>query len=128
MMTPETLALLVCSLAPVYDIKVETAAAIIEVESSWRLNARGPAGEIGPFQLHPRFYPVPPTDYKLQVVVALEKLRGLKRRLSPVYGDAWIVAYNYGETGLKALDQPTRTRYYQRIQKAKAQARKRCST
>ena len=66
--------------------------AISYVESTWRVNARGKAGEVGALQLHPKYHTVPAT-VKGQFKYADKYIRYLKGRCGE---QLFLACYNLG--------------------------------
>jgi len=96
-----------------YGINPNLAVAIAQVESRIEPNAVGMHGEIGVFQLLPKYHAVQAGDVYSNVRVAMKYLAKLKRKCGD-YGSAFYVCYNYGPT--RKLTHPTRFPYYKLVQ------------
>lgn len=87
--------------------------AISLVESSWNINARGKAGEVGALQLHPKYHVVPKTVNE-QFKYADKYLRYLERRCGK---QLFLACYNAGPRKVM-LDKKLGTRYTKRVMEA----------
>jgi hypothetical protein len=83
--------------------------AISYVESRWKHDALGKAGEIGAVQLHPRYHVVPKTT-KAQFKYADEYLAKLKKQCGELL---FLACYNAGPK--KALDKGIGMVYTQKV-------------
>jgi hypothetical protein len=87
--------------------------AISFVESSWRANAVGRAGEVGAMQLHPKYHNVPKTvveqfKYAERYLMRLRKICGIKR---------YLACYNVGPRKI-ALDKTLGVGYTRKVMEA----------
>lgn len=105
-----------------HGVDPQVALAIVEVESSFNPKARGSKGEVGLFQLHPKYHKVSRDEYT-NIKTAIAYIAHIEPRCRAKYGQAWIVCYNYGPT--RTLKAPEKTRYYKKVTRAiRAPARK----
>lgn len=91
--------------------------AIAYIESSLNPKARGAIGEVGAFQLLPKYHKVSAqSSLEEQFVKALKYVRQVKKSCGKV---AWVNCYNRGEAGAKKVKNHTDTKYYKKFQRAK---------
>jgi soluble lytic murein transglycosylase len=80
---------------------------IIETESQFNVNAIGSVGELGLFQIRPKYwkYPLDINNPEHRIGYSISKLARLKSRLKPKLGDEWFLAWNMGPTGALRMKQ-----------------------
>lgn len=99
-------------------VPYRTLMSIAEVESSLNPDAIGKQGEIGAWQLHPKFFEIDEeTTIEEQALIAANFLKQLEhshRRLGPYY----ILCYNVGSRRCSSMERSkslSRFRYYKRF-------------
>ncbi len=95
-----------------HGIDPKLARAIATVESKLNYRAVGTHGEIGLFQLHPKYHNVTVGSVERNVATAMQYLVQLRIQCSG-YGEAWFVCYNYGPR--RRLKHPELFPYYRRV-------------
>lgn len=100
--------------------------AIAKVESSMRPDAVGSVGELGLFQLRPKYYakknPQLLFDPQHSAKVAAKVLKWKLERCKSM-GNAAFVCYNRGVTGGLRLKSPRKTDYYRKVSDAVSKAK-----
>ena len=99
------------------EVGVEPAllVAIAKVESGYNPKAIGSShGEVGLFQLHPKYFPLASFNPKANMRRAAVHLKKLKRACNK-YGEAWFVCYNVGSN--RTLKHPKLHTYYKKVQR-----------
>jgi soluble lytic murein transglycosylase-like protein len=94
---------LVCFYAPFYQVPPSEALAIIDTESAFNPWATGSAGEVGLFQIHPKWHKEYEAselyDPHKNVLIGLLKIKKFKR----LCGSKWPTCYNRGVNGMKKM-------------------------
>lgn len=108
---------LVIALAPQYGVDPALAAAVIQVESSFNIDARGSAGEIGLFQLHPKYHTQQDLSNVLNNIhIGLKYLDTVRKMCYNMVGkNAWVACYNVGPRGAKKLKDPANFVYVRKV-------------
>lgn len=96
------------------------ALAVAEVESSLNPKATGKAGEVGLFQLHPRFHPNASYEINKNVHMGIRTLIYWKTNCPTKTNNTWITCFNSGNRKLQSPQtapyyRKVMQRYYQRI-------------
>lgn len=97
-----------------HGVDPKLALAIAKTESGLNPKAVGAShGEVGLFQLHPRYFPQATFDVQQNVELGVKYLADLKKRKKSTHGCSYFVFYNIGPNRkVKDLKQ---TRYFQRV-------------
>lgn len=109
---------LILSMAPFFDIKPELAVAIARTESSLRPNVIGSVGEVGLFQIRPKYSKYTAEELKNPVINITEGMRFLqfaKKHCKSKVDFTWINCYNLGVTGGSNLKYPKKFEYYKKV-------------
>lgn len=109
---------LILSMAPFFDIKPELAVAIARTESSLRPNVIGSVGEVGLFQIRPKYSKYTKAELFNPVINITEGLRFMqnaKRYCRHKVDYTWINCYNLGVTGGSKLKYPKKFEYYKKV-------------
>lgn len=88
------------------------ALAVAEVESGLRPNATGKAGEVGLFQLHPRFFKNAPYEVKANADLGVKHLLFWQRNCPSKQSNTFVNCFNAGK---RAFRFPKRTPYYKKV-------------
>lgn len=91
------------------------ALAIAEVESTFNPKATGKAGEVGLFQLHPRFFKNPSYEVDANVKQGVQHLLYWQKRCPTKKSKTWVNCYN---RGYRSVVNPKTTPYYRKFIKA----------
>lgn len=99
-----------------YKIDPAITLAIIQVESSYKINAKGKHGELGLMQLRPQFFPTATKDIRHNLYLGISYLAYIRNKCVRNPGLSWVNCYNTGP--YKKLDQPLKFPYYMKVRKA----------
>ncbi len=88
------------------------ALAVAEVESGLKPDATGKAGEIGLFQLHPRFHPTASYKVKENIDLGIKTLLFWQHNCPTKTNFTFVNCYN---RGYKSAPFPRRTPYYKKV-------------
>lgn len=103
-----------------HGVDPRIAVAVAKVESNMNPNAIGPKGEIGLFQVRPQFSEYSASELKNVRINVLEGLRILSEAQEAcAHKDKhhWLVCYNVGIYGAKAIKFPAKFPYVVKIDK-----------
>ena len=109
---------LILSMAPFFEIDPSVALAVAKQESSLRPNVIGPVGEVGLFQIRPKYSKYTAEELKNPVINITEGLRFMqnaKKHCKSKVDFTWINCYNLGVTGGSKLKYPKKFEYYQKV-------------
>jgi len=109
---------LILSMAPFFDIKPELAVAIAKQESSLRPNVIGPVGEVGLFQIRPKYSKYTKAELFNPVINITEGMRFLqfaKKHCRHKVDFTYIVCYNAGVQGGSRINHPKKFEYYKKV-------------
>lgn len=98
-----------------YGVDPSISLAIIEVESSFKPEAKGKHGEIGLMQLKPKFFPGVSQDVHSNLEYGIKYLSEVKRVCKGFKGTTWVICYNQGPRSARGITAPSRQRYYRRV-------------
>jgi hypothetical protein len=101
-----------------YGVDPSLALAVAEVESGFNPEAVGTQGELGVFQLHPKFH------RRFSIDAGVEYIKQVRQYCRVSYGRAWIVCYNRGPFADPPED-PANNSYYKRVAAAQKRWRQR---
>lgn len=101
--------------------------AVVLTESSCRVDAVGPYGEIGLMQLRPRYFK-PYTKKQLfnpinNIALGTKHLKYMKNNCPHQKNYTWVVCYNTGVRGSKDIKHPKKHPYYRKVMKKWAKVR-----
>ena len=109
---------LILAIAPHFGIDANIAKAIALQESSLNPRAIGPVGEIGLFQVRPKYSKFKRKDLFNPIINIVEGMRMLqfaKKHCKHRKGKTWIVCYNLGVTGGSKVNYPKKFEYYKKV-------------
>ena len=112
------LILLISLMAPEFNINPKVAIAVAKQESSLRANAVGPVGEIGIFQVRPKYSRYSRKELFNPIINITEGLRMLshaKRNCKHRRGTEWLICYNLGVSGGSKIKYPKKFDYYKKV-------------
>ncbi len=99
--------------------------AVAETESKFNVNATGLAGEVGLFQLKPRYVKEYTRkelyDPSINIMVGVKRLADIKNRFGKSKNYGWLTAYNCGEARAKKIKYPELFPYVLAVNKRIAQ-------
>lgn len=101
-----------------FNISPELSLAIAKQESSLRPNAIGPVGEVGLFQIRPKYSKYTSKELRNPIVNITEGLRFLqnaKKYCKHQKDMTWIVCYNAGISGGSKIKDPKSFDYYKKV-------------
>jgi len=110
--------LLVLLSAPEFNINPDIAITVMKQESSLRPKAVGPVGEIGLFQVRPKYSKFSRKELFNPIVNITEGLRMLsfaKKYCKHKVDYTWLVCYNAGVTGGSKVTNPKEFEYYKKV-------------
>lgn len=116
-----SLIVLIFYYASMYNIDPSVAMSIAHIESNFKINAVGPVGEIGLYQINPKFSDRNVKDLfrvEVNVELGIKKLAEAKKYCSHQDDNTWVICYNIGVTGAKKVKHPTLFPYYKKFRKA----------
>lgn len=102
-MVVETIVAYIISQAQLQGVEPDIAIAVAKTESVLNPKKVGRAGEIGIYQLHPKFWPTSKTDWKRQVRDGVKVLAHFKGRCKPFLGNFWFICFNVGEAKARLM-------------------------
>lgn len=127
MMTTTLLIQLITISALIEGIKPDTALTIAQIESSMRMDATGPSGEIGVMQVLPSSSKYSVKELRNPLINIKEGLRILKDakdNCKHQLNETWIICYNVGIAGSKKIRFPEKFKYYTKFVMTKEQLKK----
>lgn len=96
-------------------VDADLAVAIARVESGLNPKAIGKHGELGVFQLRPKYHATKVENVDHNIRLAVRYLRTVRRFCEPTYKDAWIICYNVGPNYEKRILYPKLFPYYIKV-------------
>lgn len=111
---------LILAMAPYFGIKPELALAIAKQESSLNPRAVGSIGEVGIFQIRPRYSKFSRDELSIIPINIVEGLRMLafaKKHCKHQVDYTFIICYNRGVAGGAKVKHPYKDDYYVRVMK-----------
>ncbi len=109
----ETTEALVKRTAVKYNIDPDLALAIMEVESGGNPHAIGTKGELGLYQLHPRYHTGATFDVDRNIYLGIRYLARCRATCGKRFGSAFFVCFNRGPS--TKIREPKKTEYYRRV-------------
>lgn len=109
---------LILSASPHFNINPNLAVAVAKQESSLNPKAVGDVGEIGLFQIRPRYSKFTREELFNPIVNIVEGLRMLsfaKKHCKHQLDFTWIVCYNLGVSGGSKIKHPKKFEYYIKV-------------
>ena len=103
-----------------FNISPGLALAIAKQESSLRTDVIGSVGEVGIFQIRPKYSKYTADELKNPIINIVEGLRFLKnarKRCKHQKDMTWIVCYNLGVVGGSKIKYPKKFDYYVKVMK-----------
>jgi hypothetical protein len=91
------------------------ALAVAHVESSMNPNAIGAQGEVGLFQLHPRYFKNAPVEPRANAKKGIDHLLYWQKRCPHKVNKQFVICYNSGRRFLRS---PKRAPYLRKVEKA----------
>jgi len=107
-------------MSPHFNVKPELAVAIAKVESSLNPNAVGAIGEIGLFQIRPKYSKFTSSELfniPTNIIEGLRMLRFAKKHCKHKIDYTWVTCYNAGLTGGSRIENPKEFDYYKKVMK-----------
>ena len=114
------IASLILAAAVHFNISPELALSVALQESSLNPQAVGPVGEVGLFQVRPRYSKFSRSELFNPIINITEGLRMLKFAKTHCKHQkdyTWIVCYNLGVTGGNRIKYPKKFEYYKKVMK-----------
>lgn len=102
----------------IYNIDPALVMSVIKVESGFKPNTVGLAGERGLMQLMPQYANVPKDklfDIRTNIRVGVRKLAEFKQQCKHQVDNTWVVCFNLGVAGGAKVKHPTLWPYYKKI-------------
>jgi hypothetical protein len=96
-----------------YNVDPKLAVAIATVESNLDPSAIGASGEVGLYQLHPRYHDVSSNSVDSHIDRAVRYLSDVINRCAHRFGSAAHVCFNYGPN--TKIERPTETAYFKKV-------------
>lgn len=90
----------------------QLALAVVEVESGFNPKARGRAGEVGLFQLHPSYFPNAPEGITKNIELGIKHLMFWETKCYTKTKHTWVTCFNSGNRKLKS---PQLAPYYRKV-------------
>jgi soluble lytic murein transglycosylase-like protein len=116
MVTKEAILKLILLLAPKHHVDPALVAAIVDVESQFRVDATGAIGERGLMQLHPRYFEGDEHyDPLTNLEAGMEKLRRDRRSCKIPLVLGVVICYNQGVSGAQRVLSPDQHPYYRKV-------------
>lgn len=109
---------LIMQMSPYFDIPPELAVAIATQESSLNPKAVGSVGEVGLFQIRPKYSKFSRNELFNPVINTLEGMRFLqhaKKNCKHQLDSSWIICYNLGVRGASKIKKPKKFDYYIKV-------------
>lgn len=103
---------LIAHTATEHGLDPAVALAVAEVESSFNVNALGSQGEVGLFQLHPRYFPNAPKEAAQNIEVGVKHLLYWKERCPYKANKKYVICFNRGR---RPVVNPKTTPYYRKV-------------
>lgn len=101
-----------------YGVEPKLALSIVQVESNYKVNAVGPVGEIGLFQIRPEYVSVSRKalfNPQVNSLLGIQKLAQKKARCVHKADKTWVICYNRGVTGGSKVVNPYENEYYKKV-------------
>jgi len=105
-------------MSPHFNVKPELAVAIAKVESSLNPNAVGAIGEIGLFQIRPKYSKFTSSELfniPTNIIEGLRMLRFAKKHCKHKIDYTWVTCYNRGVEGGLKVKEPKKDEYYVKV-------------
>lgn len=105
--------------ATMHGIDPKLAVSVAMVESSLKVNAVGPKGEVGLFQVRPELFKHIPKDKlmkpEINTIIGVQHLAWNKKYCPHKEDKTWLVCYNYGIGNAKKVKHPKLFPYYKKV-------------
>ena len=105
-----------------YNIDPHLAIAVIETESGFNVNAVGKAGEVGLFQLRPKYFKKYSMKQlfkpEINIKEGIKHLAYMKKHCTYKGLKKFVVCYNAGVEGAKNIKHPEEFSYYRKVFKS----------
>lgn len=101
-----------------YGVDYKLAMSIVQVESQYNINAVGPVGEIGLFQIRPEYVSVSRKalfNPQVNVLLGIQKLAEKKAKCVHKADKTWVICYNRGVYGGSKVTNPYENTYYKKV-------------
>lgn len=101
-----------------YGIDPQLAQAIVEQESAFKPNIVGSQGEIGLFQLHPKYFKLKKSkllDVRTNIRLGIKHLSEVKKQCKHKIDNTWIICYNLGVAKASRIKHPKLFKYYKQV-------------
>lgn len=126
-MTTETIIQLIIAYSLQSGLDPQTALAIAKVESNFKPAAVGSIGEIGLFQVRPKYSKYTKEQLKnphYNIQEGIRMLKFAKKHCSHKQNKTWVVCYNTGVSAAKKIKHPQLFPYYKKVIAAKQHVKK----
>lgn len=111
---------LICTAALKHGIDPYKAAAVAEIESSLNPSAVGPIGELGLFQLRPKYFAGDLKNPVVNTYTAMKHIAEIKTRCPHTNSleGGWVLCHNLGVRGAGRIQNPAGQTYYKKFKEA----------
>ena len=126
-MTTATIIALIVAYSKIFGVDPDVALGVAKVESNFNIEAIGPIGEIGIFQIRPEFYKmltaVELRDPRTNIMMGVKKLAEDKKNCWHREGLTWLSCYNAGPGNAKKIRYPDLFPYVLKVEAEVARLR-----
>ena len=112
----EKIVSLIMLYSSIYNVDPKLAVSIAHVESSFNQTAIGTSGEIGIFQLHPRYFSYQDSlTIEENIKNGIKHLSFSKKYCRHKYGIEWVICYNRGVAKGSMAKMPSKDEYVNKV-------------
>jgi soluble lytic murein transglycosylase-like protein len=109
-MTTQTIIAIIVAYSKIFGVDPDVAVAVAKTESNFNIEATGPVGEIGIFQIRPEFYgmltPTELREPRTNIMMGIKKLAAYKSTCVHRDGLDYLTCYNAGPGGAQKIKYP----------------------
>lgn len=109
---------LIISHSAAHGIDPFLAMSVARVESNFKMSKIGRHGEVGIFQLRPKFFKKDLQQLKVNISEGIKHLAYAKRYCGHKDDNTWLVCYNAGVEGGTKIKHPKQFSYYKKVMEA----------